>query len=134
MPKLRPTLSAGREAPPRELNRSRRCIRGGDVRKLLRHIPKGQPGPLKFALVASVITMGVSCLSAQTANDLPSTIDCAAFTKHPNGTWYVGEPTTVAIGTASVTLSHIEIGPGGMRVGGADLYTVLEHKCGGTRS
>jgi hypothetical protein len=52
----------------------------------------------------------------------------------PNGTWYVGKPATVAIGTASVTLSHIEIGPGGMNLGGTDLCTVIERKCGGTRS
>jgi hypothetical protein len=89
---------------------------------------------LTFALVASMITMGASCLSAQTADDPPNTIDCAAFTKHANGTWYVGEPTIVAVGTASVTLSHIEIAPEGMNLGGADLYTVLERKCGGTRS
>ena len=105
-----------------------------DVRKLLGHIPKGQPRPLKSTLVASVITMGVSCLSAQTADGPPNTIDCAAFIKHPNRTWYVGEPITVAIGTAGMTLSHMEIGPGAMYLAGVDLYAVLEHKCGGTRS
>jgi hypothetical protein len=81
-----------------------------------------------------MIAVGASSLSAQTADDPPNTIDCAAFTKRANRTWYVGEPTTVAVGTVSVTLSHIEIEPRAMYMAGVDLYTVIEHKCGGTRS
>jgi hypothetical protein len=89
----------------------------------------------KFALAASMIAMGASSLSAQTADYPPNSIDCAAFTKHSNGTWYVRGSTTFDIGTMKgVTISQSEIGPGGMNLGGTNLYIVIEHKCGGIRS
>jgi hypothetical protein len=47
----------------------------------------------------------------------------------------VGESATFDIGTMKgVTVGHSEIGPAGMNLSGSDLYTVIEHKCGGTRS
>jgi hypothetical protein len=60
-----------------------------------------------------------------------NTIQCSAFKKMPDGTWYVEGPTTFRIGTfKKTTFTQQSIGPGFFAFGKADLYKVLEGKCG----
>jgi len=87
-----------------------------------------------YCLLSIFLFLDASNLAAQPSNSLPpNTIDCAAFTKQPNGNWYVGAPTTFDIGSVKhMTLSQSVIDPHFMNVGGADLYDVLNRKCGGS--
>lgn len=82
---------------------------------------------------ASLLIVSISAAAAQT-NPVPeNTIKCEAFKKQSNG-WYVGAPTTFDIGNVkAMTIGNQLIPPGTMRLSGADLYEVLERKCGGTR-
>jgi hypothetical protein len=67
---------------------------------------------------------------------LPNTIDCAAFTKRADGTWYVPSRTTFDAGeTKAMTIDHSNVAPGAVTVGSrngksADLYALIEAKCG----
>jgi hypothetical protein len=84
------------------------------------------------AIFALACLAGGNVAIAQTA--LPeNTIKCEAFKKQPNG-WYVGAPTTFDIGdTKAMTIGNQLIAPNTMNLGGANLYEVLERKCGGRR-
>jgi hypothetical protein len=91
---------------------------------------------LRTTLYASIL-LGLGCAhaTAQTGSPMPeNTIKCDAFKKQPGG-WYVGAPTTFDVGNArSLTLSNTLVGPRFMDAGGADLYQVIEKKCGGSRT
>ena len=85
-------------------------------------------------LTASSVVLNVYGASAQPTGDLPpNTIDCAAFYKAPNGTWYVGQATTfdlgTEVGTKRLTLMKSVIGRKFI-IAGTNLYDVLERKCG----
>jgi hypothetical protein len=84
------------------------------------------------AIAAVVLPATIVTAAAKDAGVAPeSTVQCSAFKKMPDGTWYVGTPTTVSIGNFSkMTFSTISIGPHSFTFGGADLYQVLETKCG----
>jgi len=89
-----------------------------------------------LASYAMATTFSVLALIAQTAAQPaplpPNTIDCSAFKKLPNGSWYVGAPTTFDIGSVKrMTLSNSTLNLNSMNLGGANLYGVLERKCGG---
>ncbi len=77
-----------------------------------------------------------SYLAAQTPTPLPeNTINCASFQKLPNGSWFAATRTTFDIGNArAITLANQAVGPRFFNIGGADLYEVLERKCGGSRN
>ncbi|MGA2894389.1 MAG: hypothetical protein ABSE22_16100 [Xanthobacteraceae bacterium] len=60
-----------------------------------------------------------------------NTIPCASFTKNDRGNWYVEGPVTFDLGTAeNETLQNREIPPKFYTIGGVDLYTALQKKCG----
>lgn len=87
-------------------------------------------------LTASSVALNVNSALAQPTADLPpNTIICAAFTKRPDGNWYVGRATTfdlgTTIGTKRLTLLNSVIGPK-FNIAGTNLYDVLERKCGGS--
>jgi hypothetical protein len=84
------------------------------------------------AIAAVVLATAIVAAAAKDADVAPqSTVQCSAFKRMPNGTWYVGAPTTVSIGKFSkMTFSTISIGPHSFTFGGADLYEVIENKCG----
>ncbi|GEC58645.1 hypothetical protein ABIF38_005031 [Bradyrhizobium japonicum] len=68
----------------------------------------------------------VAAASAQ-----PNTIDCSAFSKRPDGTWYVGAPTTFDVGqTTSITVAARAVGHNFMNIAGDDLFDLIEAKCG----
>lgn len=72
--------------------------------------------------------------AAHAKDIVPNTIDCAAFAKLPDGSWQVEGTTTFDAGAATqVTLSNKTVSRRVMDVGGADLYDVIEAKCGVTK-
>lgn len=83
--------------------------------------------------VLLLLSLSGAHLAAQTPAPLPeNTIDCKAFQKLPDGNWYVGPPTTFDIGNVKrATMADQRIAPRFLNMGGADLYDVLERKCGG---
>jgi hypothetical protein len=69
---------------------------------------------------------------AALADDIvPNSIDCAAFTSLSDGSWRVNGTTTFNAGAATaMTLSNRAISRRMVDVGGADLFDVIEAKCG----
>jgi hypothetical protein len=81
------------------------------------------------------LTLATAILAASTALAAAqdnTTIDCSAFQKQPNGSYYVGGSTTVKIGTATMTLSSMAVAPRSVSLGGIDLYDAIDRKCGGS--
>ncbi|MCP1732635.1 hypothetical protein ABIF38_005054 [Bradyrhizobium japonicum] len=69
-----------------------------------------------------------------TAAAQPNTIDCSAFSKRSDGTWYVGAPTTFDVGnTTSITVAVRAVGRNFMNIAGDDLFDLIEAKCGKER-
>ncbi len=65
----------------------------------------------------------------------PNTIQCSAFQKQHNGSWYVSQLTTFDLGTTKgMSLLHSEVGRRDFVFDGVDLFDVLEKKCGGGAS
>ena len=67
--------------------------------------------------------------------ELPSnTLRCDGFKKTSDGTWYAEKSASFEIGDAkAVTVEQQVIGPGSHKIGGIDLYVLLERKCAGSR-
>jgi hypothetical protein len=64
----------------------------------------------------------------------PNTLACEGFKKTADGTWYADESASFHVGDAKeVTVERQVIGPGSRKVGGIDLYLLLERKCAGSR-
>jgi hypothetical protein len=84
----------------------------------------------KIAVISIFGAIFVSSAMAQTK--LPKdAIDCSAFTKQPDGNWYVGPSTTFDFGSAGqMVLSYQVVPPHLFNIGGTDLYMYLESKCG----
>jgi len=89
-------------------------------------------GSFMFRKALLAIPIAVLLPVAATADDIvPNTIDCAAFKKLPDGSWQVDEPTTFDAGaTTAMTLSNKTVSRRVIDVGGADLFDVIEAKCG----
>jgi hypothetical protein len=88
-----------------------------------------------FAIMAVSVALVAGMPLALADNELPSnSIDCAVFSKLPNGSWRVGAPTKFEIGPQRVNLSQMDIEPHAIQIGELDLYDVLERRCGGGSS
>jgi len=77
------------------------------------------------------LALGLSC--AASAQDIPNTIDCTAFSKARDGSWYVSkQQTTFAFGPfKAVTFSKKQrVKPKSISFGGADVFDAIEKKCG----
>ena len=76
-----------------------------------------------------VVTLAAANIAAATKRaeaPVKNTIQCSAFKKMPDGTWYVEGPTTFRIGTfKKTTFTQQSIGPDFFTFGGADLYKVI---------
>ena len=90
-----------------------------------------------IAFIAPVAVAAVPLLATGTAvardghNPIKNSIQCSAFKKMADGTWYVGRPTTFRIGPfKKTTFREASIGPDNFTFGEADLYEALEAKCG----
>jgi hypothetical protein len=82
--------------------------------------------------IVAAVAAGCFIVPAAAQDALPrNTIDCRAFVKQENGSWLPKEVTTFDIGdVTSLSVGPVPIGPGALHVGGADIYEVLEKKCG----
>ena len=88
---------------------------------------------LRKALLPALIAVLLP-FAALAKDIVPNTIDCAAFAKLPDGSWQVAGTTTFDAGAATqVTLSNKAISRRAMDVGGADLFDVIEAKCGAAK-
>ena len=88
---------------------------------------------LRKALFPVVIALPLP-FAAFAKDIVPNTIDCGAFAKMPDGSWQVDGTTTFDAGAATaVTLSNKVVSRRVMDVGGADLYEVIEAKCGAAK-
>jgi hypothetical protein len=82
-------------------------------------------------LVAALIGTNLAVASKLKGVPVKNTIQCSSFKKMPDGTWYVEGPTTFRIGTfKKTTFTKLSIGPDFFTFAGADLYKVVEGKCG----
>jgi hypothetical protein len=64
----------------------------------------------------------------------PNTLRCEGFKKTSDGTWYVEKSAPFDIGDAKALMVEQQvISPGSRKVGGIDLYALLERKCSGSR-
>lgn len=64
----------------------------------------------------------------------PNTLGCEGFKKTSDGTWYAEKSDSFHVGDGKeVTVERKVIGPGSHKIGGIDLYVLLERKCGGAR-
>ena len=82
-------------------------------------------------IVVGTLTAANLCNAKGATIPVVNTIQCSAFKKMPDGKWYVEGPTTFRIGTfKKTTFTQQTIGPGFFAFGKADLYKVLEGKCG----
>jgi hypothetical protein len=62
------------------------------------------------------------------------TLRCEGFKKTADGTWYAEKSASFHIGGATeVTVEQQIIGPGSHKIGGIDLYALLERKCADSR-
>jgi hypothetical protein len=90
----------------------------------------------KATLMRNTIGFGLLLLGSihvvAQPGDLPqNTIDCAAFIKRANGSWYVGGTTTFDFGShKNNILARTEIHRRYMTFDGVDLFDILERKCG----
>jgi hypothetical protein len=65
---------------------------------------------------------------------LPDTLRCEGFKKTADGTWYAEKSDSFRVGGATeVTVEQQIVGPGSHKIGGIDLYALLERKCAGSR-
>jgi hypothetical protein len=90
---------------------------------------------------ASIALISASCfLSPAIAQaiqpELPSdTLRCEGFKKTADGTWYAENAASFHVGDAKeVTVRQQIIGPGSHKIGGIDLYALLERKCADSRA
>ena len=82
-------------------------------------------------VVSTLTAANLTCNAKGATIPVVNTIQCSAFKKMPDGTWYVEGPTTFRIGTfKKTTFTQQSIGPGFFTFGKVDLYKVLEGKCG----
>jgi hypothetical protein len=82
-------------------------------------------------VVVTLADANLTCNAKRATIPVVNTIQCSAFKKMPDGTWYAEGPTTFRIGTfKKTTFTQQSIGPRFFSFGKADLYKVLEGKCG----
>ena len=90
---------------------------------------------------ASLALVSVSCflspaIAQVTQPEGPSdTLRCEGFKKTADGTWYAENGASFHVGGAKeVTVRQQVVGPGSHKIGGLDLYALLERKCAGSRA
>jgi hypothetical protein len=87
----------------------------------------------KIAIAIFLLSQTIGYVAAQTTAELPpNTIDCNGFTKLPNGAWYAkaDNPSFDLGNVKHMTITSSTFGTRGLNLGGYDLATVLDAKCG----
>jgi hypothetical protein len=98
-------------------------------------IPEGsRPWALSIA-ICSVLSFFSPALAQVSQPELPpNTLGCEGFKKTADGTWYAEKSDSFHVGGGKeVTVERQVIGPGSHKIGGVDLYVLLERKCAGAR-
>src|SRR6202162_5588435 len=98
-------------------------------------IPRGcRTWSVSIALVSMLCFLSPAIAQVSQPEFPPNTLRCEGFKKTSDGTWYAEKPAPFDIGDAKeVTVEREVIGPGSRKIGGIDLYVLLERKCGGSR-
>ena len=81
--------------------------------------------PVAIALIAMACSLSPTIAQVGQLELPPNTLRCEGFKKTSDGTWYAEKSDPFDIGEV--------IGPGSYRIGGIDLYALLERKCAGSR-
>src|ERR1043166_612266 len=90
--------------------------------------------PAAIALISMVCSLSPAIAQVGQLELPPNTLRCEGFKKTSDGTWYAEKSDPFDIGdTKKVTVEQKVIGPGSYRIGGIDLYVLLERKCAGAR-
>jgi hypothetical protein len=89
--------------------------------------------PIMLFTAAIICISSASVVIAQPQPEIPpNTISCDGFKKMPNGEWFAlpNNPPFDLGAAHQITIASSNVPPRGYRLGGYDLYTVLEAKCG----
>jgi len=94
-------------------------------------IPRGcRARPAAIAVVSMLCFLSPAIAQVGQPELPPNTLRCEGFKKTSDGTWYAKNPDPFDIGdTKRVTVEQKVIGPGSYKIGGIDLYALLEQKC-----
>ena len=85
---------------------------------------------MRTAIASVLLMLLTSTAFAQSSSLPPNTIDCSQFQQFGDGWTEVGDA-VFDLGSATQThLSGQPVTPNSINVGGYDLYTVLQQKCG----
>lgn len=68
-------------------------------------------------------------LASAQADPKDAKVDCSAFSKKADGTWFLGAQTTIELGNSKFMVPPGDIGPRMLQFGMADLHSVLEIAC-----
>jgi len=98
-------------------------------------IPGGSRPWVPAIAVCSMLSSFSPAFAQVSQPELPSnTLRCEGFKKTSDGTWYAEKSDSFHVGSGKeVTLERQVIGPGSHKIGGLDLYVLLERKCAGAR-
>jgi hypothetical protein len=98
-------------------------------------VPRGCPPWARAIAICSALSFLSPALAQVSQPELPpNTLGCEGFKKTSDGTWYAEKSDSFNVGGGKeVTLERQVIGPGSHKIGGLDLYVLLERKCAGAR-
>lgn len=85
---------------------------------------------MKIFIAGVLLISSSTAAFAQNANLPPNTIDCAQFQQFGDGWTEIGTATFDLGSAQQATLSNQPITPNSMNIGGYDLYSVIQQKCG----
>ena len=93
-----------------------------------------RPWALSIAICSVLSFLSPSIAQVSQPDLTPNTLGCEGFKKTSDGTWYAEKSDSFHVGGGKeVTLERQVIGPGSHKIGGIDLYVLLERKCAGAR-
>ena len=104
-------------------------------RRLGPSIPAGcRPWARAIAICSTLSFLSPGIAQVGQPEPPPNTLGCEGFKKTSDGTWYAEKSAPFHVGEAKeVTVERQVIGPGSHKIGGIDLYVLLERKCAGAR-
>lgn len=84
-----------------------------------------------FIVVASLLVMGSSAVSAQPSNSPANDVNCYDFTKQGPDKWIANGNVHLKINGIDITYNNSTIAEGTKTTTGVDVYAFLESMCGG---
>lgn len=86
---------------------------------------------IAFIVVALLIAISSSSVSAQPSNLPANDINCNDFTKQGPDTWLANGTVHLTINGINITYNNSTFMPGTKTTTGVDIYALLESMCGG---